>query len=309
MNIILLNRRFGSSGCITLNRTRLLSFFLVVIVLMPAALLYAGYQLGMRGARAHPHAYTLALRTELEAQHKKIEAATQSATDNMNALALKLGQMQAHVIRLDALGERLTTLAKLSKGEFDFESPPGRGGPAGSSPSQAITMPDFLHSLNALSAQISDRAQKLHVLESMLMNRDVRAEVTPSGRPIRNGWISSLYGMRTDPFTGRQMFHPGIDFASRMGTNVRAVAAGVVTWASKLAGYGNLVEINHGNGYATRYGHNEKLLVKVGQLVKKGQIIAKMGSTGRSTGPHVHFEVRYHGRTVNPIKYVEAANN
>lgn len=309
MNIILLNKRFGCSGCITLTRQRMLAFVLSLFVIMPAALLYAGYQLGTRGAETRPDALNQALQAELQAQHKKIKSVTEAAEDNMNALALKLGQMQAHVMRLDALGERLTKMAKLDKGEFDFENPPGQGGPASNTPGQSIAMPDFLQSLKELSAQIDDRSRQLHVLESMLMNRNLQAEVMPAGRPIRHGWISSLYGMRTDPFTGKQMFHAGIDFAGKRGSNVMAVAAGVVTWAGKRSGYGNLVEINHGNGYATRYGHNEKLLVKVGQTVKKGQVIAKMGSTGRSTGPHVHFEVLYHGHPVNPRKYIRAASN
>lgn len=309
MNIILLNKRFGCSGCITLTRQRMLTFSLMLFLLMPAVFLFAGYQLGSRGETSDPDAATRALQAELAAQHKTIKTATQAAEDNMNALALKLGQMQAHVMRLDALGERLTKMAKLDNGEFDFEHPPGQGGPASSTPGTTMAMPDFVQSLNRLSAQINDRSRQLHVLESMLMNRNLQAEVMPAGRPIRHGWISSLYGMRTDPFTGRQEFHAGIDFAGKMGSNVMAVAAGVVTWAGKRSGYGNLVQINHGNGYATRYGHNEKVLVKVGQTVKKGQIIAKMGSTGRSTGPHVHFEVLYHGRQVNPRKYIRAASN
>ena len=142
----------------------------------------------------------------------------------------------------------------------------------------------------------------------MMMNRNLQAEVMPAGRPVTHGWLSSYFGMRTDPFTGHRAFHTGLDFAGKLGSDVVAVAAGVVTYAGKRSGYGNLVEINHGNGYSTRYGHNSKILVNVGQTIKKGQVIAKMGSTGRSTGPHVHFEVLINGHAVNPKKYIQASS-
>jgi murein DD-endopeptidase MepM/ murein hydrolase activator NlpD len=129
----------------------------------------------------------------------------------------------------------------------------------------------------------------------------------PAGRPITSGWLSSYFGIRTDPFTGKKERHKGLDFAGKLGSDVVAVASGVVTWAGRRYGYGNLVEINHGNGYSTRYGHNDKITVKVGDAVKKGQIIAKMGSTGRSTGPHVHFEVLHKGKQVDPMSYIKTA--
>ncbi|HET7676060.1 MAG TPA: M23 family metallopeptidase [Gammaproteobacteria bacterium] len=140
------------------------------------------------------------------------------------------------------------------------------------------------------------------------MHRNLHQEMQPSGRPVKGGWISSYFGRRVDPITGRMGFHPGIDFAGKLGSPVHAVAAGVVTWAGPWFGYGNLVEIDDGSGYATRYGHNEKILVKVGQTVAKGQVISLMGSTGHSTGPHVHLEVLYHGREINPLKFVRGGN-
>ena len=133
----------------------------------------------------------------------------------------------------------------------------------------------------------------------------MKEEVFPEGRPIDRGWISSYFGMRTNPFTGKLQFHKGMDFASKSGSKVKAVAGGVITWSSKRYGYGNLVEINHGNSYVTRYGHNEQNLVKVGDTVKKGQTISLMGSTGRSTGPHVHFEVIKNGKQINPNRFVQ----
>ena len=243
----------------------------------------------------------------LEQQQKELSRLQQAAQDSANALARRLAQMQAQVIRLEALGQRLVKMAQLDSGEFDFENPPAQGGPAGMASQNVINAPDFLAALDRLSRQLEDRSSQLQVLEGVLMNRGLQAEVLPEGRPIVQGWLSSRYGMRTDPFTGKRDFHAGIDFAGKEGSAVVATAAGVVTWAGTRAGYGKLVEINHGSGYATRYGHNRKILVKIGDTVKKGQIIGEMGSTGRSTGPHVYFEVLINGRTVNPAKYIQAA--
>ncbi|MEJ2391814.1 MAG: M23 family metallopeptidase [Gammaproteobacteria bacterium] len=309
MNIVLLRRKKGHTGLVTLCHRKLSLLIVSFLVILPISLLYIGYQMGVAHTRANPDSLTKEVQSELDAQKVKLSNATRKAEDSLNALALRLGQLQAHVIRLDALGERLTTMAKLDKGEFDFEHPPAQGGPDSDAQSAPMQVPDFVAALNELSAELDDRGRQLSVLESLIMNRNLRAEVMPAGRPVKHGWLSSYFGMRTDPFTGRLAFHPGMDFAGKMGSDVIAVAAGVVTYAGKRSGYGNLVEIDHGNGYATRYGHNSKILVSVGQTVKKGQVIALMGSTGRSTGPHVHFEVLINGHRVNPKKYIQAASN
>lgn len=310
MNIVVLRKKRGCSRLLTLNKKRLTALFSGLFVIIPATFLFAGYQLGVSHMQADPDDMTIAMQSELEAQRLRIEAATRSAEENMDALALRLGKLQAHVIRLDALGQRLTSMAKLDNGEFNFERPPAQGGPEDVSKdniTNTMSVPDFLKSLDELSSQLKDRDQQLSVLEDMMMNRNLEAEVIPAGRPITRGWLSSYYGKRTDPFTGRRAHHAGIDFAGKLGSDVVAVAAGVVTYAGKRSGYGNLVEINHGKGYTTRYGHNSEINVKVGETVKKGQVVAKMGSSGRSTGPHVHFEVLYNGQAVNPLKYIHAS--
>jgi murein DD-endopeptidase MepM/ murein hydrolase activator NlpD len=310
MNIVVLRKKRGCSRLLTLNKKRLTALFSGLFVIIPAAFLFAGYQLGVSHMQADPDDMTIAMQSELEAQRLRIEAATRSAEENMDALALRLGKLQAHVIRLDALGQRLTSMAKLDNGEFNFERPPAQGGPEDVSKdniTNTMSVPDFLKSLDELSSQLKDRDQQLSVLEDMMMNRNLEAEVIPAGRPITRGWLSSYYGKRTDPFTGRRAHHAGIDFAGKLGSDVVAVAAGVVTYAGKRSGYGNLVEINHGKGYTTRYGHNSEINVNVGETVKKGQVVAKMGSSGRSTGPHVHFEVLYNGQAVNPLKYIHAS--
>ncbi len=268
---------------------------------------FAGYRAGAAGAAQQPEQMTKEWQAELERQRKELTRLRQSARDSVNAMSRRLGQMQAQVIRLEALGQRLVKMARLDSGEFNFEDPPAQGGPSSTAMQNAIDPPDFMDALERLSRQLEDRSSQLQVLESVLMNRGLQAEVLPEGRPIVQGWLSSRYGMRTDPFTGKRDFHAGVDFAGKEGSPVVATAAGVVTWAGNRSGYGKLVEINHGNGYTTRYGHNRKVLVRVGEAVKKGQVVAEMGSTGRSTGPHVHFEVLRDGRTVNPAKYIQAA--
>jgi murein DD-endopeptidase MepM/ murein hydrolase activator NlpD len=208
------------------------------------------------------------------------------------------------MLRLNALGGRLVSQSDLDKDEFDFDAVPAVGGPEEAINRQSVPLDDFLSMLEQLEIEMADREQKLSVLESLLMSRSLNERVTPSGRPVEDGWLSSGYGKRNDPFTGKQDFHDGLDFAGKQGSEVRAVGDGVVSWAGIKSGYGKLIEINHGNGYTTRYGHNQSNLVKVGDTVKKGQQIALMGSTGRSTGPHVHFEVLRNGKAVNPSGFI-----
>lgn len=301
INVLCFRRRAGRPVFVDLAQPRIIAFLALFLGLMAAGIGYGGYQLGLDQSQAATRAMAL----EVASQQGQIQRAEQEARANMDALALRLGQMQAGMIRIDALGQRLVEMAKLDKGEFDFSQPPAQGGPRDPGELESVSVPDFMMSLRTLSAQLSDREQQLQVLENLLMHRKLQEEVLPAGWPIQHGWISSYFGRRTDPFTGRPEFHPGVDFAGKEGAPVEAVAAGIVTWAGSRYGYGKLVEIDHGNGYATLYGHNEKLLVHVGQKVAQGQEIAEMGSTGRSTGPHVHFEVRYLGRAVNPLKMVQ----
>ena len=309
MNIVLMTRSKGYSGLVTLCKKKVFVLVLGIFVILPASFLYVGYNMGVSFMQANPEDLAVAMQSELDGQRLQIEEAKRVADENMNALALRLGQLQAHAIRLDALGQRLTKMAKLDKGEFDFENPPAQGGPISASDAHAksLGVPDFIKSLNELSAQMENRSQQLNVLETMLMSRNLQAEVMPTGRPITRGWLSSYFGIRTDPFTGRRVHHSGVDFAGKIGADVVAVAAGVVTYSGKRSGYGNLVEVNHGNGYVTRYGHNKNNLVRVGQTIKKGEVVAKMGTTGRSTGPHVHFEVMRDGRHVDPKRYIHAS--
>ncbi len=265
---------------------------------------YAGFRIGQGSIQSRPDYSRSIVQHQLERQQASLDEAIEQAKKNVDALSLKLGELQAHTLRLDALGSRLVDMARLDKGEFDFSAPPALGGPRDPSALETQSIPDFVAALQALSERLKDRAPKLSALEDLFMNQKLQAEVRPAGQPAVSGWISSGYGHRTDPLTGKRAFHAGIDFAGSAGASVIAVASGVVTRSGYWAGVGNMVEINHGNGYVTRYAHNRKNLVRSGDAVKKGQPIAMMGNTGRSTGSHVHFEVVFNGKTVDPIQYV-----
>jgi murein DD-endopeptidase MepM/ murein hydrolase activator NlpD len=231
----------------------------------------------------------------------------QEADANVDALSSRIGLLQAHVMRLDALGRKLVHMASIDTEEFDFDSSPPLGGPEADD-NKVLEVDELSQAIAKLGMQLSDRENQLGVMEDLVLNENLQKEVEPSGRPITKGWLSSYFGMRTHPISGRREMHKGIDFAGTMGGPVIAVAKGVVTYSGKRYSYGNLVEIAHGNGYSTRYAHNSRLLVSVGDTVEKGFQIAEIGSSGRSTGPHVHFEVLKNGREVNPIPFIRASN-
>lgn len=298
MNIIFVGKFRGKPLRCQLDGSRQLIICTVIISLFAGLLLSAGYWYGKTNAAVNQLAE---LEHDISKQKVLINKARQSAESELDALAARLGSMQANVIRLNALGQRLVKVAKLDSKEFDFKNSPSYGGP---SEKESVTSIDFANVMANLDKQLSSREEQLDVLEDVIMNRQLRSESKPRGRPIVKGWTSSYYGKRTDPFTGKLAMHKGMDFAGKEGSEIIAVASGVVTWSGDRYGYGELIEINHGNGYTTRYGHNAELLVEVGDTVEKGQPISLMGSTGRSTGPHVHFEVLKNDRQVNPSKFV-----
>lgn len=307
MKIILLNRKQGGSRSLELGRwsRALLSLCCVGV---PVGMLALGYYLGQGNENAHERndgAATLTrMQNELQAQSQELAQARQAVQQRLKALTLKVAEFRARLLRLDALGEHLTDMAGLEKGEFDFSQKPALGGPLVDRAAADFSSDELMSELDALSLRLIDREQQLDVLASVLKGQKLRSEVHLSGRPIKKGWISSYYGRRTDPFTGRPAMHKGLDFAGKAGSDIIAVAAGVVTWSGKRSGYGQMVEINHGDGAFTRYAHNQENLVQTGDLVSKGQVVALMGSTGRSTGAHVHFEVFKNGRLVDPSSYV-----
>lgn len=244
----------------------------------------------------------------LSARENEIEQEREASEAQLAALTSKLGELQARLMRLDALGEKLTSAANLEQGEFDFSQAPAFGGPSQSAPDTTYKTPDFFAAIDQLSHQIDSREQQLNTIDALLAKRSLTEETAVSGAPVANSFISSRFGYRKDPFTGKTEFHAGLDFTSRQGSKVSTVAAGIVNWAGRHPEYGNMVEIKHSDGLVTRYAHNKSNLVKAGDVVKKGQVIALSGSTGRSTAPHVHFEVYKNGRVVDPAAYIRRTN-
>ncbi len=270
-----------------------------VLTLMSGAWLVGGHY----GAPGPLGDFTVARWNEdLAEQGEHLARIEQTVDVQVSALATRVGRMQAQLIRLDALGKQLTDVAKLKRGEFDFDEPPAVGGPESAGEGPVVPALDAM--LDSMDAQIDDRRRQLTALQSLIMTRELARQIVPGGRPIESGYISSLYGQRTDPFDGNQATHRGIDFAGVAGTEVLAVADGIVSHTGLDGGYGRMIEVTHGDGYVTRYAHNAKILVNPGQTVKRGDAIALMGSTGRSTGPHVHFEVLRDGKPMNPLSFV-----
>ncbi len=223
----------------------------------------------------------------------------------ITALTIKLAELQSQVLRLNALGDRLADSANIPTTEFNFNQLPASGGPVSEAfPINDKTLEQLFIEIDDFESKINYEEKQLQMLESLSFGHHIQNNGYLSGRPIAKGWLSSYYGVRKDPFNGKPTMHKGVDFAGKEDTAIIATASGVVTWASKRYGYGNLVEINHGEGLTTRYGHNKNLLVSVGDVVNKGQKIARMGSTGRSTGPHVHYEILRNNRQIDPIKFV-----
>lgn len=222
--------------------------------------------------------------------------------------AKQLGVLQARMTRLEALGGQIADMAGMEQ-EFDFYQEPAVGGSNASmghanATVESLIEQDLLSNMAALQSRLAIREVELRAIDGIVHNGNIHKERYLSGKPVGKGWLSSHFGQRIDPFTGKLAWHKGVDFAGKEGADVIAVASGVVTWSGKRFGYGNLVEVDHGNGFSTRYGHNKSHLVSLGDVVEKGQSLAKMGSTGRSTGPHVHYEVLKNGRQVDPRRYI-----
>lgn len=310
MNVILVPKSHRRGMNISLSHYHVVTAAVLLLLVFPLVMGTITYKIqDMLNDRSGARSAEFVKQQEhlLATQRQEIETVRRNAEIHLNALAQRLGYMQAQMLRVNALGQRLTRMANLDKREFDFSEDPAMGGPENPSAVSNPAVDDFMKSIEDLAADMDKKAQSLSVMENLLMDRQLQAAVFPSGWPTDGGWMSSGFGLRADPFTGRKAYHEGVDIASRMGSPIKAMGGGVVSFAGPKDGYGNMVEINHGNGVSTRYAHSSELLVKVGDRVQKGQEIALVGSSGRSTGPHVHFEVLRDGHAVDPQSYLRAA--
>lgn len=304
MNVIIFSKRDGHARQLNLPPLALGFLALAALAIVGGAF-GVGMSLG-HGGNGNGLAFeqTSHWSQVLSRQREEITDLKRQMRVRAEAIAIQLGDMKAHIIRLDALGQRLTAMAGIKSTEFNFGHDPPQGGPEIDIPGARPDVSDISTMLRSLQGQIDLSGSQLSALENVILSRQLGQEIHPEGRPVSTGYISSGFGQRVDPFTGGEEFHEGIDFAAPEGTRIRAVAAGIVTWAGPRGGYGNMVQIDHGNGYATRYGHAYKILVHVGETVNRGDVLALVGDTGRSTGPHVHFEVLKNGHEVNPARFV-----
>nr|WP_223792701.1 M23 family metallopeptidase [Marinobacter sp. F4216] len=306
MNIILVGKHHGRSRVLTLNGMLIVGMVVLVSALIGAAG-WAGYQFALNQASAlaaNPSGLVAHWEARLDEQQVELAEVEQAAQQQIDALTLRLGEMQGRLLRLDALGQRFVESGLVASEEFSFGEPAAVGGPEDSGDKESFSAPDLMSMIGRLENLIEDREKQLRLLDKLASRQKLDEEMYVEGRPITWGWLSSKYGYRSDPFTGKRTWHDGVDLAGKDGSDIISVAGGVVTWAGERYGYGNLVEIDHGDGLVTRYGHCKEVVVNKGDVVQKGQVVALMGSTGRSTGPHVHFEVLHNGRSKDPVKYI-----
>lgn len=306
MNIILVSSATAQSRCLTLDWRH---WTLGGIGLVAAFVAFTGIFnfFALRYATAIQHPWLQAI--VLADQRQEALKTQQLVHGHLNAMALHLGELQARMMRLDGLGERLAKVAGLQPHEFQSLQPgqaPGRGGAESSLPSRSLSVDEFSEMLAKLSRQMEERTDQLGVLEALLVANSASRKFMPTLAPVVDGWFSSNFGYRIDPFTGMRSFHDGIDFPADTGTPVVAAASGKVIESGYQPQYGKIIAIDHGNGLVSRYAHASAVYVKEGDLVVRGQRVASVGSTGRSTGPHLHFEVRLHGVPQNPARFLHS---
>jgi murein DD-endopeptidase MepM/ murein hydrolase activator NlpD len=304
MKLILVNQRYGNSRTIVIKGW-LKGLLSLCLLGAPVALGYLGYQLAVSqsGNQVVSQESSDGWQQQLDDQAQALGQLRRNAEEQLEALTMRLATLQARLVRLDALGERLSAATDLDPQEFNFGQDPGVGGIFLLPPGTAEP-PDFISAISRLEYEISRRGVALEAIGELISGRQLQQDSAIAGRPVTSGWQSSGYGRRADPFTGRIAWHNGVDFAGKPGEDIISVGAGVVTFSGSRPSYGLTVEIDHGNGYLTRYAHAQELLVEPGEIVSQGQVIALIGSTGRSTGPHVHFEVYKNGRVVDPASYI-----
>ena len=308
MKLLLLDESFSSSKEFNLKNAHIIYAVATLICLVLALCLFIGLNLHKQ-SKVDTYRQQLAqIEQQLLFDQHQVNSLKSYSEAVFLEQARQLGLLQARITRLEALGGQIADMAGMEK-EFDFYQEPAIGGAnlplsEANASVEALIEQNLLMNMSAIQARLDVRELELRAIDGIVHNRNIHKERYLSGKPVQKGWLSSKFGQRIDPFTGNLAWHKGVDFAGQEGTDVVAVASGVVIWSGSRYGYGNLVEIDHGNGFSTRYGHNKSNLVTLGEVVEKGQSLAKMGSTGRSTGPHVHYEVLKNGKQVDPHRYI-----
>jgi murein DD-endopeptidase MepM/ murein hydrolase activator NlpD len=301
MNIILVSSGLSRARSVSVGTPQLAAMGLSFLVLVLSLVVLLHY-LSLRYAVSNSSPYLRSVLSGIQAEENaRMQAYLR---ESLNTMASKLGELQARLVRLDALGDRLTKVAGLKPQEFMFDRVPARGGAESVVPAREVSLGELGAELDRLSKELEDRTDKLRVLESTLTDDYAKRQLIPNAKPIQAGYYSSNFGWRIDPFTGLNAFHEGLDFMAEEGTSILAAAGGVVVFAARHPQYGNMVEIDHGNDLVTRYAHASKIVVKVGDVVLRGSKIAEVGNTGRSTGTHLHFEVRHRGAAQNPARFL-----
>jgi murein DD-endopeptidase MepM/ murein hydrolase activator NlpD len=302
MNIILVSTKLAKARTLTIDFPQLATMLVIAVVVVFAAVTAINVAVLRYAANTNIPLLTNFLMT---VGTEQVERRDSYLKDNLTALATRLGQMQAQLVRLESVGERLATIAGFRAQDLMFGELPGQGG-AASPAAKDLSVVDLTRQLDAFSKDVEMRSDQLGVLESVLTLDNARKKLVPTRAPVANPWQSSGYGWRIDPFNGQHAFHEGVDFLAEPGSEVRAAAGGVVVYSDLHPQYGNMVEIDHGNGLVSRYAHAHKRLVQVGDVVMSGGRIAEVGRTGRATGTHLHFEVRHLGVPQDPMKFLRS---
>lgn len=301
MNIILVSGATARARTLTLDwRHGIVGGLALLVLFVGFTLAFNFVTLKYAAATQHPWLQAIVLadqRAEALRTQEKVQG-------HLNAMAVRLGELQARMLRLDGLGDRLAKAAGLKPQELPAGQAPGRGGAESSLPARNLSVAEFTALLERLAREVNERSDQLGVLEALLVEDSASRKFLPTLLPVVDGWFSSNFGYRIDPFSGQQSFHEGIDFPAESGTAIVAAASGLVVEAGWHPQYGKIVEIDHGNGLVSRYAHASQLGVKEGDLVVRGQHIGAVGTTGRSTGPHLHFEVRLNGVPQNPVRFL-----
>jgi murein DD-endopeptidase MepM/ murein hydrolase activator NlpD len=311
MQIIIIPKSSGRvcRSCLSSRTTWMLGLFLFLVLPIVAGGMawYLADHLSVSETNQSAEEKLAEQKQRIAAMEKDIVDIQLQSEASLDALSMQLGRMQAESMRSNALGQRLADMAGLDKSEFNYSEDPAMGGPHELVNGKHQNLTDLQLAIDEISENISQERMELGLLENVMLDKDLKQSLDPKGWPVKRGYISSSYGYRSDPFTGKKVFHKGVDIPAAMGSPIHALAAGMVIYSGDRNGFGNMVEIDHGNGYLTRYAHISKLVVETGDRIDQDQVIAEIGSTGRSTGPHLHLEMFKDGRRFNPRKRLYSA--